>query len=115
MARALLVGTVLAFATPVRADAPTTEPTATVGPTTTRRLAAIGAAIVPGIIVRGAGSWVIGEKPAAKRLAATAGIGLGAIVIGGAAVGSVVGASAWTGVANASTVPTSSARAMQAA
>lgn len=60
----------------------------------TRRLAAIGAALVPGVLVHGAGSWVIGEKRTAKRLAVTGWIGLGALAIGGAAVGISGGAPA---------------------
>ncbi|HSS00113.1 MAG TPA: hypothetical protein VLM79_23815 [Kofleriaceae bacterium] len=51
-----------------------------------RRAAAIGAAIVPGVLVRGAGSWVVGERRAARRLAATGGIGLAALIAGGAPI-----------------------------
>nr|MBA3391729.1 hypothetical protein [Deltaproteobacteria bacterium] len=64
-------------------------------PTKLRRLAAIGTSIVPGIVLRGAGSYVIGEKPAARRLAITGGIGLGAMLVGGLVVG-VSGGSPYT-------------------
>lgn len=52
-----------------------------------RRALAIAAAIVPGIVVRGAGSWVAGEKRAAKRLALVAGGSLVVGAIGGAFIG----------------------------
>lgn len=100
MTRAVVIASVLAVsAARAAADAPATHDTgaeaALAAPSTTRRLAAIGAAIVPGVIVRGAGSWVVGEKRAAGRLAATAAIGLGAIVAGGTAVG-ISGGSPYT-------------------
>jgi hypothetical protein len=47
-----------------------------------RRAAAIAVAIFPGILVRGAGSWIVGEHRAAKRLAATGAIGFAALVVG---------------------------------
>lgn len=56
-------------------------------PSQMRRLAAIGAAIVPGAIVRGAGSWVVGEKRAAKRVFWANAIGIGMLGTGGLAVG----------------------------
>lgn len=43
---------------------------------TARRVAAIGAALGPGLIVHGLGSWIVDERPAAKRLVATEGIAL---------------------------------------
>lgn len=52
-----------------------------------RRAAAIAAAIFPGVVVRGAGSWVAGERRAARRLAATGAIGLGAAAAGGIPIG----------------------------
>lgn len=57
------------------------------GVSTSRRLAAVGAAIVPGAIVRGAGSWVVGEKRAAKRLFWANAVGIGLLGGGGLAVG----------------------------
>jgi hypothetical protein len=67
--------------------APSVEPVAPhVSPA--RRALAITAAIVPGVVLRGAGSWVVGEKRAAKRLAIVAGAGL---VLAGAAGGLVGG------------------------
>ena len=48
-----------------------------------RRAAAIAAAIFPGVVIHGAGSWVAGERRAARRLFAASGVGLGALVVGG--------------------------------
>ncbi len=91
MSRALLVAALLAGGSQRAAaddlPAPDTEPETQDAPTKLRRLAAIGASIVPGIVVRGAGSYVIGERQAARRLAITGGIGLGAMLVGGLAVG----------------------------
>jgi len=68
-----------------RADeiAPRSRP----APSTLRRVVAVGAAIVPGVLVRGAGSYVVGERRTAKRLLELGAIGLAAGAIGGAAVG----------------------------
>ncbi len=55
-----------------------------------RRALAITAAIIPGVVLRGAGSWVAGEKRAAKRLAIVAAAGL---VLAGAAGGLIGGTS----------------------
>lgn len=55
--------------------------------TRTRRSLAIAAAVFPGVIVRGSGSYLVHEKRAAKRLLIMADIGLGSIVVGGLAVG----------------------------
>ena len=49
-----------------------------------RRTLAIAAAVFPGLILRGAGSWVVGEKRAAKRLAKGA---LGSLLVAGATGG----------------------------
>ena len=54
---------------------------------TQRRIAAVTVAIVPGIVVRGAGAWLVGERRTAKRLAAMAAIGIGGAAIGGGPVG----------------------------
>jgi hypothetical protein len=65
-----------------------------------RRAAAIAVAIFPGVIVRGAGSWIAGERRAAKRLAATGVLGLAGMVAGGAPI-AATGSSPytiWTGV-----------------
>ncbi len=62
-----------------------------------RRALAITAAIVPGILVRGAGSWVAHEKPVAKKLLLVAG---GGVLLAGIAGGLVGG----TG-GNPATVP----------
>jgi hypothetical protein len=55
--------------------------------TTGRRALAIGAAVFPGVVVRGAGSWIVHERPTAKRLFGVAGVGVGAIVVGALPVG----------------------------
>jgi len=48
-----------------------------------RRAAAIAVAIFPGVLVHGAGSWVLGNRRTAKRLAATGALGLAAAAAGG--------------------------------
>lgn len=45
---------------------------------------AVGAAIFPGVLVRGAGSYVAGDAEGAKTLLYAEGIGLGLILVGGA-------------------------------
>jgi hypothetical protein len=88
VSRALVVAA-LAIAAPARSD---DAPKDTVEPetpeiSTTRRLAAIGASLVPGVLVHGSGSYVLHEKRAAKKLAVAGFIGLGALALGGATVG----------------------------
>ena len=94
MSRVLALVAVLVATSTARADGAPTSPTAAEPSadessevSTTRRLAAIGAAIVPGVVIHGSGSWVLHEQRAAKRLAVTGWIGLGAMALGGAAVG----------------------------
>jgi hypothetical protein len=60
-----------------------------------RRAAAVAVAIVPGVLLRGAGSWIVGERRAAKRLAATGALGLAALVAGGAPI-AATGSSPYT-------------------
>ncbi|HEU5059534.1 MAG TPA: hypothetical protein VFU21_23530 [Kofleriaceae bacterium] len=48
-----------------------------------RRAAAVGAAVVPGAIARGAGHFVLGERAVARRLLHAEGIGLGIAAAGG--------------------------------
>ena len=52
-----------------------------------RRAAAVALAIVPGVVVHGIGSWMVGEKRAAKRILGGEVIGLGIAGIAGAFVG----------------------------
>ena len=85
MSRVLVLAAVLVASSTARADDATADTSDEIS--TTRRLAAIGAAIVPGVVIHGSGSWVLREKRAAKRLAVTGWIGFGAMAIGGAAVG----------------------------
>lgn len=47
-----------------------------------RRAAAVGAALVPGVLAHGAGHFVIGEQRVARRLLLAEGIGLGIAVTG---------------------------------
>lgn len=54
-----------------------------------RRAAAIALAIVPGVVLRGTGSWIVGDKRSAKKLAITAAGGLA--VAGG--LGGLIGLS----------------------
>jgi hypothetical protein len=56
-----------------------------------RRAAAVAAAVFPGILLRGTGSYLVHDKPTARRLLVTAGIGAGAVLIGGLATGSTGG------------------------
>lgn len=67
-------------------------------PKLTPRWVAFGASLVPGVLVHGSGSWVLGEREAARRLfyAELAGIGL--------AAGSLAGL-AYTGAARAFVAP----------
>jgi hypothetical protein len=89
-----LIVIVLALARTVAAQPVAPEPTATATVTEkprvspARRALAITAALVPGIVLRGAGSWVAGEKRAGKRLAVVAAVGL---LVAGAAAGLVGG------------------------
>jgi hypothetical protein len=65
-----------------------------------RRAAAIAVAIVPGLVVRGAGSWLVGERRTAKRLAAAGALGLAAAAAGGLPIGATGSSpyTIWTGV-----------------
>ena len=80
---------------PPAADAPSERPDRIVepaprtraAPSKLRRFAAVGAAIVPGVFVRGAGSFILGERRTAKRLLATGAVGLTVAAAGALAVG----------------------------
>jgi hypothetical protein len=63
------------------------EPEPRPGPSTLRRIAAVGAAIVPGFFVRGTGSFVAGERRTARRLFVAGTLGLAVGAAGGLAVG----------------------------
>jgi hypothetical protein len=52
-----------------------------------RRALAIGAAIAPGLVIRGAGSFVARERPAARALLLLGGLGAAAATAGAAALG----------------------------
>lgn len=54
---------------------------------TARRAIATAAAIMPGFLVRGMGSWLVDEKPAAKKLALAGGGGLVVAALAGLLVG----------------------------
>jgi len=54
---------------------------------TRRRVVAVLAAIGPGFLLRGTGSFLVRERRTARRLAATAAIGLGGMAVGGLPVG----------------------------
>ncbi|NVB79895.1 MAG: hypothetical protein HOV81_15975 [Kofleriaceae bacterium] len=58
---------------------------------TARRAGAIAAAIFPGVVVRGLGSYLVGEKRAAKRLLYSAAAGGALMATGGAFVGATGG------------------------
>jgi hypothetical protein len=87
MSRALVVATMLLASSFARAEEPPAEPREAGNVSTPRRLAAVGASIFPGVLLHGSGSYILGEKRAAKRLAISGGIGWGALIVGGAAVG----------------------------
>jgi hypothetical protein len=72
-----------AGATPAIAGEVVAPSPATPGISIGRRAAAVAVAIFPGVLIRGAGSWVAGEHRAAKRLAATGAIGFGTLAAGG--------------------------------
>lgn len=57
-----------------------------------RRALAVGAALVPGVIVHGPGAWVAGKKATAQKLAIASGVGLAGALVGGALL-AVTGAS----------------------
>ncbi len=52
-------------------------------PTSEERALAVGAAIVPGVLLHGAGSYVLGRPTTAKRLLLLQGIGMGFVALGG--------------------------------
>jgi len=52
-----------------------------------RRAAAVALSVTTGLLVRGVGSYVVGEKRAAKRLALISGLGLGSALAGGLPIG----------------------------
>jgi hypothetical protein len=54
---------------------------------TGRRIGAVAAAVVPGLLVRGLGSWIVHERPIAKRLLVTEGIAILVAGVGVALVG----------------------------
>ena len=56
-----------------------------------RRAAAIALAVFPGVLLRGTGSYLVHDRPTARRLLITAGIGAGAVLVGGLATGSTGG------------------------
>jgi hypothetical protein len=60
-----------------------------------RRTAAVAAALVPGLILRGSGHFVAGEREAARRLLVAGGAGAGALLLGLTAL-AATGASRYT-------------------
>lgn len=91
---ALALGLVVpgALGAPEPVPEPTTDRPESGGePSGTRRALATGAAIVPGVLVHGSGSWVLGDDATAKRLLLLEGIGIGGIA-GGLAGAAVTGA-----------------------
>ncbi len=84
-ALALAASTILAASTPAHAEEPPRPPRA-------RRALAAGAAIFPGVLVRGTGHWLVGERRTAKRLLVLEGLGLGLAALGGIPLGVTGGA-----------------------
>ncbi|HVK75840.1 MAG TPA: hypothetical protein VM734_21060 [Kofleriaceae bacterium] len=88
MFRVVALGVALALSIPARARAEEAAPAdPAVEVTPGRRALAITAALVPGVIVHGAGSWVAGERTTARRLASAQLAGLALAVAGGLPVG----------------------------
>jgi hypothetical protein len=56
-------------------------------PTRGRRVIATAAAILPGVIVRGSGHWLVDDRRTARRLLVIEGIGLGLAALGGIPLG----------------------------
>ena len=79
-------------------SAMTPEPEATAltsdSPVEHARPLAIAAALIPGVLVHGAGHYVVGERRTARRLLLLEGVGLGAAATGGLTV-ALSGASRW--------------------
>ena len=87
IARAAVIAAVLLGATTARADeppAPAPDPDPALS--TSRRAAAIGLAIVPGVGARGLGSHVAHQSRTGLRLLKLAGLGLGFVAVGGAPI-----------------------------
>lgn len=61
-------------------------------PSPTQQTLSVGAAVIPGLLVHGAGHYVMGDTETAKRLLLLEGGGLGLLLIGGGVLG-VTGAS----------------------
>jgi hypothetical protein len=55
-------------------------------PSALHRSAAVAAGLVPGLLLHGAGSFVLGRPCTAQRLLAAEGIGLGLLAVGGSAI-----------------------------
>ena len=73
---------------PVNAAAADAQPSATArdsapAPSGGRRALALGAALVPGLAVHGAGHYVLGDPDTGSRLLLAEGVGLGAVAVGG--------------------------------
>lgn len=66
----------------------TADPCAAVSehPSLLHRSAAVATAVVPGVLVHGAGSYVLGRPCTAKRLLLAEGVGLGFLAVGGGAI-----------------------------
>src|SRR6476659_8021063 len=84
---ALLVGAVIALVLASPHDARAEEPADTASiakpePEPGRRALAVGAAIVPGLLVHGSGHFVAGDTRGGYRLLALEGIGLGTLALG---------------------------------
>lgn len=56
-------------------------------PTRGRRVIATAAAILPGVVVRGSGHWLVDDRRTAKRLLVIEGVGLGLAALGGLPLG----------------------------
>ncbi len=82
-ALAMVAALALAPSTARAEESPAPAP----APSRARRALAVGAALVPGVIVRGAGHWVAHDRRTAKRLLVLEGVGLGLAAAGGLPLG----------------------------
>lgn len=88
----LLVAAVLQLPSAARAEPPSSERPVDAPPKYDRRPQAAAAAVVPGLVVHGAGHYVLGEPRTGHRLLLVEGIGVGG-VLGGLAGLAITGAS----------------------
>lgn len=68
----------------LKPEATTTAQAKPAEPSTTRRVLATGAAVVPGLLIHGSGHFAVGETKTGWRLLIAQGVGIGMVALGGA-------------------------------